>query len=261
MILSALLLLLAADPLVIPLLQPDAAVADQQKSVIGPNDTERRISNVSRPTLTAHLAADVAGQPNGTAVIIAPGGGFRHLAIDKEGHDVAKWLNTLGVSAFVLKYRAGSDPDRAVVLERSMADYAAALTVVRARAVEWKLNPQRIVLMGFSAGGAIALKAATGPANLRPNFVAPIYAGGAGELVVPTDAPPAFFAAAHDDALTPGNTIVAYLAWNKAKRPATLHIFQRGGHGFGIRKIKSPSDAWPDRFREWLVEMGLAGSM
>lgn len=257
MILSALLLILAADPLVIPLLRLDPAAApDQEKSVIGPNDTERRISNVSRPTLTAHLAA----QPNGTAIIIAPGGGFRHLAIDKEGHDVAKWLNTLGVSAFVLKYRAGSDPDRAVVLERSMQDYAAALAIVRARATEWKLNPQRIVLMGFSAGGAIALKAATGPTDLRPNFVAPIYAGGAGELTVPDDAPPAFFAAAHDDTLTPGNTVVAYLAWNKAKRPATLHVFQRGGHGFGIRKIKSPSDAWPDRFREWLVEMGLAAS-
>ena len=82
------LLILAADPLVIPLHRPDPAAPDQEKSVIGPNDTERRISNVSRPTLTAHLAA----HPNGTAVIIAPGGGFRHLAIDKEGHDAAKWL-------------------------------------------------------------------------------------------------------------------------------------------------------------------------
>jgi acetyl esterase/lipase len=252
MLITALLLALAADPIVVPLLQ--STQPDQEKSVIGPNDSERRISNVTRPTLTAFLAP----QPNGTAVIIAPGGGFRHLAIDKEGNDVAKWLNAFGVSAFVLKYRAGSDPDREVVLQRSMADYAAALAVLRARAVEWKVNPQRLVLMGFSAGGAIALRAAVGPAELRPNFVAPIYAGGAGELTIPADAPPAFFAAANDDPLTQTGTIPAYLGWTKAKRPATVHIFENGGHGFGIRKIHRASDVWPDRFREWLVLQQLA---
>jgi dienelactone hydrolase len=134
-----------------------------------------------------------------------------------------------------------------------MEDYAAALKLVRSRAGEWKVNPQRIGLIGFSAGGAMAFKAATGPSELRPNFVAPIYGGGQGDLVVPTDAPSIFLAAAHDDPLTPNGTIAAYLAWSKAKRPATMHVFERGGHGFGIRKSGAPSDAWPDRFREWLI--------
>ena len=254
MILSLVLLALASDPIVVPLLRVDPAVPDQEKSVIGPNDTERRLSNVTRPTLTAHLAA----KPSGMAFIIAPGGGFRHLAIDKEGHDLAKWLNTLGVSAFVLKYRAGSDPDREVVMRRSMEDYSAALGVVRARAAEWQVDPARIGLVGFSAGGAIALRAATGPAELRPAMVAPIYAGLSLGLVVPPDAPPAFFAAAHDDPLTPENTVKAYLAWNQAKRPATLHVFARGGHGFGVRKTGNPTDAWLQLFRAWIEELNAA---
>ncbi len=253
MLATALLLLVAADPLVLPL-PADPGVPDQEKSVIGPNDTERRLSNVTHPTLTVHLAP----RPNGISLIIAPGGGFRHLAIDKEGHDVAKFLNTLGVTAFVLKYRAGSDPNRDVVMQRSMADYAAALKLVKSRASEWGLDPAKIGLMGFSAGGAIALQAATGPADLRPAFVAPIYAGGMNGITVPPDAPPAFFAAADDDPLTPNGTIPAYLGWNKVKRPATVHIFARGGHGFGIRKINQPSDLWPERFREWLLPASTA---
>ena len=256
MVLTALLLLVAADPLVIPLLR-DASGPDQEKSVRGPNDRELRISNVSRPTLTAHLAA----KPNGTAIIIAPGGGFRHLAIDKEGHDAARWLNTIGVSAFVLKYRAGSDPDRDVVMKRAMEDYALALAVVRQRATEWRIAPQKIGLMGFSAGGAIALQAATGPQEWRPAFVAPIYAGGFTGFTVPSDAPPAFFAAAQDDPLTQGNTVPAYLAWTAAKRPAAVHIFTRGGHGFGIRKVGAPSDVWPDRLHEWLASQNLTGGV
>jgi acetyl esterase/lipase/mannose-6-phosphate isomerase-like protein (cupin superfamily) len=253
MVLTALLLLFAADPLVLPLLPVDPALPDQEKSFIGPNDTEVRFTNISRPTLTVYLAA----KPNGTAILVAPGGGFRHLAIDKEGHDVAKWLNTLGISAFVIKYRAGADPDRAAVENRSQDDYAAALAIVRSRAGEWKIDPRKIGLIGFSAGAKIALRAATGPAETRPAFVAPIYAGGFAGMTVPNDAPPAFFAAAQDDPLTQGNTIPAYLAWTAVKRPATVHIFPKGGHGFGIRKVGNPSDVWPDRFHEWLAFMKL----
>lgn len=253
MVLTALLLFAAADPLVLPLLR-DPAGAEEEKRVIGPNDTEVRLSNISRPTLTAFLAE----KPNGTGAIIAPGGGFRHLAIDKEGNDVAKWLNTFGVSAFVLKYRAGSDPDREAVVKRSMEDYAAALALVKSRAAEWKVNPQKIGLVGFSAGGLIALKAATGAAELRPSFVAPIYCGGFAGTTVPADAPPAFFAAAQDDPLTQGNTVPAYLAWTTVKRPAAMYVFPKGGHGFGIRKVGNPSDVWPDRFREWLAFNGYA---
>src|SRR5260221_1538144 len=146
--------------------------ADNGTSAIGPKDSERRVKNVTNPTLTPY----VPERGNGTAMIVVPGGGFQHLAIDKEGHDVAKWLNQLGVAAFVLKYSAGSDPDRAVVIERSMADANQAMRMVKARAAEWKVDPAKIGVIGFSAGGYIAAEMAMhSEADLRPAFVAPIY--------------------------------------------------------------------------------------
>lgn len=242
----------AAEPAVIAL-WPDPGVPDMEKSVIGPNDTERRLSVVSRPTLTVYPATN----PTGTAVIVAPGGGFRHLAIDKEGHDAAKWLTTLGITAFVLKYRAGSDPDSKVVRERSIQDTRQAMKIVRSRAMEWKVKPDRIGFLGFSAGGMLAAEIGMNyDPETKPAFVAPIYSGPMTGFSVPADAPPAFFAAAHDDALTLNGTIPLYVGWAKAKRPAVLHIFAKGGHGFGIRKTGAPADAWTDRLAEWLKLQG-----
>ena len=159
-------LLLAA--LVIPI-WPDKP--DLAESFVGPNDTERRIRNVTNPTLTVYLAPS----PSGAAILIAPGGGFRHLAIDKEGHDVAKFLNSLGVSAFVLQYSAGANPDRAIVIKQSLADARQALSILHARAAEFKIDPAKTAILGFSAGGYLAADLAL-RGTPRPAFAIPIYA-------------------------------------------------------------------------------------
>lgn len=246
MLIFAVTLCFAAEPIRIDL-WPDRA--DRAETFTGPNDTERRIRNITRPVMTAYLAE----RPNGTGILIAPGGGFRHLAIDKEGHDVARWLNTLGISAFVLEYSAGADPDRAIVVKQSLADARQAMAILRTRAEWLRIEPARLGIMGFSAGGYLAadLGLRYTPES-RPAFVAPIYPAAPPELNVPADAPPAFFAGAHDDGLTAGHMIPLYLAWAKAKRPAALHVFPTGGHGFGFRKTGVGADGWPDRFAEWL---------
>ncbi len=240
-------LLLAA--LVIPLWsdKPDLA-----ETFIGPHDTERRVRNVTNPTLTAYLAP----QPSGAAILIAPGGGFRHLAIDKEGHDVAKSLNTLGVSAFVLQYSAGSNPDRAVVVKQSLADARQALSILHARAAEFKIDPAETGVLGFSAGGYLAADLAL-RGTPRPAFSIPIYAAAPPDLTVPPNAPPILLIAAHDDPRTIIGTIPLYQAWAAAKRPATLHIYQTGKHGFGFRKTGVAADSWPDRLAEWLRQQSL----
>ncbi len=240
-------LLLAA--LVIPLWpnKPDLA-----ESFVGPNDTERRVRNVTNPTITAYLAP----QPSGAAILIAPGGGFRHLAIDKEGHDVAKFLNTLGVSAFVLQYSAGSNPDRDVVIQQSLADARQALSILHARAAEFKIDPAKTGVLGFSAGGYLAADLAL-RGTPRPAFSIPIYPAAPPDLTVPSNAPPILLIAAHDDPLTITGSIPLYQAWAAAKRPATLHIFQTGKHGFGFRKTGVAADSWPDRLAEWLRQQSL----
>ncbi len=240
-------LLLAA--LVIPI-WPDKP--DLAESFVGPNDTERRIRNVTNPTLTVYLAPS----PSGAAILIAPGGGFRHLAIDKEGHDVAKFLNSLGVSAFVLQYSAGANPDRAVVVKQSLADARQALSILHARAAEFKIDPAKTGILGFSAGGYLAADLAL-RGTPRPAFSIPIYAAAPPDLTVPLNAPPILLIAAHDDPLTITGTIPLYQAWVAAKRPATLHIFQTGKHGFGFRKTGVAADSWPDRLAEWLRQESL----
>ncbi len=233
-------------------------------------DNIRRVRNVTRPTLTAYIPP--AASANGTAVVVCPGGGFRFLAIDYEGHDVARWLNTLGVAAFVLQYRLAQtgDPgekDAAIVAERRkavipmvVADGQQAIRVVRARAAEWHIAPNRIGIMGFSAGGYVAAAVALqhDPAS-RPDFVAPIYGAMPEEFSVPKDAAPLFLAHADDDKTVPvvKTSVRLYLAWKEARVPAELHIYLRGGHGFGMRKKGLPVDTWIDRFRDWLGNQGL----
>ncbi|HWC76412.1 MAG TPA: alpha/beta hydrolase [Blastocatellia bacterium] len=236
------------------------------------------VTNVSQPSLTAYLADKSIA--TGTAVIIAPGGGFHALSINSEGIDVAKWLNAKGVSAFVLKYRlvpTGEDgtkelmakitnrekmqADTAAVVPLSVADGFAAVAYVRKHAAEFGINPQRIGLMGFSAGGTVTASVAYGySADNRPDFLAPIYAfmGAVKEAPVPKDAPPMFIAAASDDQLgLAPDSVRLYNAWLGARKPVELHMYSKGGHGFGMRKQNLPSDAWIDRFGEWLGTLGL----
>ena len=262
------------NPTVIPL-WPGAAPGSekwdwQETDVVGPNDTIRRVGNVTRPTLTVYLPPkDIA---TGTAMVICPGGGFVILAVDHEGHEVARKLNELGVAAIVLKYRvrrsgddAGKDP--ASIKERTKeviplatADGQQAIRVVRAHAAEWGIAADRVGIMGFSAGGYVtAAVALHHDASSRPNFAAPIYPGVPEDVTVPADAPPLFLAHADDDKTVPPLThsVRLYTAWKQAQVPAELHIYSRGGHGFGMRPQKLPVDGWFDRLRDWLDVQGL----
>jgi acetyl esterase/lipase len=251
----------------------------------------KMVRNVVRPTLTAYLPPH--DKATGTAVIVAPGGGFTFLSWDSEGVEVAKWLRDHGVAAFVLKYRlvdTGAteeeyqkkvqelfrsirarnearpgevvplppDPERDKVIAMAAADGRQAIRVVRKRAAEWGISPGRIGLLGFSAGGAVTMGAVMGhDAESRPNFAAPIYGGSTGGAAVPADAPPLFILVAHDDALVVGSSLKLYSDWRAAGKPAELHVYSKGGHGFGMRKQNLPIDTWIERFGDWLGVQGL----
>ena len=234
------------------------------------------VTNVSQPTLTAYFAPPEIA--NGTSVIICPGGGFHALSINSEGIDVAKWLNARGVTAFVLKYRlvpTGEDGvkelmekdrqkmslDSAAVIPLAVADGRAAVSYIRKHAAGLGVSPTRIGLMGFSAGGTVTASVALNyTAESRPDFIAPVYAymGAVKETSVPKDAPPLFVVAATDDQLgLAPDSINLYKMWAAAKKPSEIHIYSKGGHGFGMRKQNLPSDRWIERFGDWLETHGL----
>jgi len=235
--------------------------------------------DVSKPTLVPYLPA----KPNGTAVIIAPGGAFHALAVGHEGAEVAKWLNKKGVTAFVLKYRLGHDdpahPENnfmtllqtnnfkkldsinSTIVPLAMQDGLTAMKYVRKHAASYKINPKKIGFMGFSAGGTVAMSVVYNATDEnRPNFVAPIYAyeGAIIGSAVPTVKTPIFIAAATDDDLgLASHSVHIYQKWVDAKQPAELHMYERGKHGFGMRKQGLPTDKWIERFGDWLRMQGL----
>jgi acetyl esterase/lipase len=235
------------------------------------------VTNVTKPTLTVYKPAPEL--KNGTAIVICPGGGFMALSITSEGSDVAKYLAAKGVTAFVLKYRLAHTGEDATqefgplfadhqkfhdMLEKieplSVADGLAAVTYVRQHASEWGVSPDRVGIIGFSAGGSVTVGVAFHyTPEGRPAFVAPIYAGGPPKDVpVPADAPPMFIAAATDDSLgLAPQSIALYQKWTEAHKPAELHMYAKGGHGFGMHKQNIPTDEWIDRFADWLNMQGL----
>ena len=223
--------------------------------------------NIVRPVLLYYPAerANAAG----TAVIIAPGGGFRGLMMSYEGVDVAKRLNRMGVDAFVLKYRtiyidasgrpsasgrgpATTGPQAGQnVRALAEADGQQAVRLVRRRASEFAVSPKRIGMIGYSAGGAVLLAAVYGPADGRPDFAMPIYAAGASATPPPDSAPPLFIAVAADDqAVGYQGSIDLFGAWRKAGVPVELHVFQTGRHGFAQKG--GGADHYLDRVEEWL---------
>ena len=235
------------------------------------------VSNVTKPTLIVYKP--VPGTGNGTAVVICPGGGFMALSINSEGIDVAKWLAARGVTGFVLKYRlarTGEDATQefmaafadkkkfeeilAKVVPHSVADGLAAVEYVRKHASEWGISADRVGIIGFSAGGTVAAAAGLHyTPEGRPAFVAPIYAAALSlkNDPVPADAPPMFLAAASDDQLgLAPDSVGLYDQWTGAHKSAELHMYSKGGHGFGMRKQGFPSDEWIDRFAEWLETQG-----
>lgn len=235
----------------------------------------RVIRNVTQPTLTAYLPEPA--KATGAAAIVCPGGAFHLLAIDHEGIEVAQWLAARGVAAFVLKYRllptdenfeaslANIFADRSRTIERlrpirpfALADGCQAIRLVRQRAGEWQLDPQRIGMIGFSAGGRLLATVLQEYDNeSRPNFAGFIYGGLWEEFAAPVDAPPLFSAAADDDAWSAPYCVRLYQIWKSGGHPAELHIYARGGHGFGLRKQGLPTDSWIERFGEWLQVQGI----
>jgi acetyl esterase/lipase len=236
------------------------------------------VSNVTHPTLT--LFKPDPALANGTSAVICPGGGFMALSIASEGTDVAKWLAARGVTAFVLKYRIAHTGEDATqefqdsfrdpkkfgeiigkIVPLSIGDGLAAMAYVRKHAADWGLTADRVGIIGFSAGGTVTSGVGFHyTTESRPAFAAPIYAAAAamqGEAV-PTDAPPIFLAAASDDQLhLAPDSVQLYNQWTGAHKSAELHMYAKGGHGFGMRKQGSPSDHWIERFGEWLDSQGL----
>jgi acetyl esterase/lipase len=233
---------------------------------------ERRARNVTVPVLIPVLPP--AGKANGTAVIILPGGAFRRLAMDKEGLAVANLLAQQGVSAYVLKYRLVETPasraDMVLDMRKAMASGKAigtfplaiddghrAMQIVRENAGRWGLRPDRIGMIGFSAGAMTTLEVVLGPDPAsRPDFAGIIY-GPMGERPVPGDAPPLFVALAADDPLFAHGDFGLVSAWQKSGRPVELHFFGKGGHGFGMARQGFTSDLWSEQFLAWMRMRGL----
>lgn len=228
-----------------------------------------RLTNVTTPQLAIYKPDPAIDTK--TTIIIAPGGGHWILAYDLEGTEVAEWFNSIGVTAIVLKYRVPGqawNPDRRWLA--AAQDGQRAVSLVRSRAKELGIDPGKIGIMGFSAGGAPVKYTALikerlydtvdkhDAVSFRPDFAAPIYAGGLPEGVTPTnDCPPFFMVIAHDDKDRSIRTAELYIALKKAGVSAELHIYESGGHGYGLRPTKQPVTRWPERMKEWMQHLGL----
>lgn len=235
------------------------------------------VTNVSVPTMQVFRPES----PNGTSVIVAPGGGLYALSILSEGNHVAEWLNKKGITAFVLKYRlvpTGEDGVKEItdlgntdpmeigrrvqpVLPLSIADGLAAIAHVRKNAKKYAIDPDKIGFIGFSAGGAVTMGVGYNytEAN-RPDFLVPVYPW---TTVLPpkdppSDAPPMLIVCATDDPLgLASGSIDLYSKWFSAKKPVGLHMYAKGGHGFGMKEQGLPSDHWIQRFYDWSVAEGI----
>jgi acetyl esterase/lipase len=241
--------------------------------------TIQLLTNVSKPTLTVFRPAK--DKDTGAAVLICPGGGYHILAWDLEGEEVATWLNSIGVTGIILKYRVprrpGQDKDKPPI--GPLQDAQRALSLVRSKASEWQIDRKRIGILGFSAGGHLAASASTNfdkrayeatdeidKVSCRPDFTVLIYPAYlltkddkelAPDIRVRKECPPMFFAHANDDPIKPDNSARMYLALKHAGVPAELHIYSTGGHGFGLRPTEKPCSTWPQRCGEWMRVQGL----
>ncbi|MFO0929970.1 MAG: alpha/beta hydrolase [Gemmataceae bacterium] len=230
-----------------------------------------RLGNVSEPTITVYKPTKA--KDTGAAVVVCPGGAYHILALDLEGTEVCAWLNSLGITGVLLKYRVPRPKQGAHYLPALM-DAQRAVRLTRSRAKEWGINPNRIGILGFSAGGHLATMTATSfdrPAyeaidqhdevSPRPDFAILVYPaylqnakkdGLADEVKVTKQTPPAFIAHAGDDPIPVEGSAYLYLALKKVGVPADLHIFESGGHGYGLRPTDKPVTHWPKQAEAWL---------
>ena len=238
-----------------------------------------RLGNVSVPTLTLY---EPKGQNTSAAVVVFPGGSYHILAIDLEGSEVCDWFNSIGVTCVLLKYRvpdSGPYPKSSAALQ----DAQRALGIVRAHAAEWRIDPHRIGVLGFSAGAHLAAAVSThfdkrlydsvdeaDQLSCRPDFAAIIYPGYLAmaeqdfapnsEIHVTDQTPPSFIVQAEDDTVHVENSTVYFMALKNAKVPAELHIYTQGGHGYGLRRTELPITAWPKLAETWLHTIHVLGA-
>ncbi len=234
-------------------------------------DGEHVVSNVHNPSITPYLPSKE--RSTGAGVIVAPGGGHRELWVDHEGHNLARWLSSRGIAAFVLKYRLAREANSTYkVDEDALADTQRAIRLVRSRAKEWGLFPSRIGVLGFSAGGELAALAsmrfdggnknaadAIERENSRPDFQALIYPGSSGRIMPTKESPPVFLVCGYKDRPDISRGLAeVYLKFKEVEVPAELHVYATASHGFGVReKNRGAVGNWPARFEEWLAELGL----
>jgi acetyl esterase/lipase len=252
-------------------------------------------ADADKPTLFPYVVP--AGRGTGTAVVVCPGGGYQNLSMEKEGSDIARWLNSLGVSAFVLRYRLGPKYHHPIEL----GDAQRAIRTLRAKAADYRLSPDRIGIMGFSAGGHLASSAGThfdagdsaaadpiDRLSSRPDFLILCYPvisflnythqgsklnllGGnpdpklvesmSSEMAVTAQTPPTFlFHTNADTGVPPENSVLFYMALRKAGVPAELHIYERGPHGVGLAPTDEALSNWPQRLATWMRVRGLLNS-
>jgi acetyl esterase/lipase len=242
-------------------------------------DSTRMITNVTRPTLTVFRPAK--DKDTGTAILICPGGGYWNLYWELEGEEVAAWLNSLGVTGIILKYRVPRRPDEPErePARRPLQDAQRAVSLVRSKAREWGLAPDRIGMVGFSAGGHLAVATATSfekrtyepvdevdKVSCRPDFAIPVYSGYlkakdkdelAPGLSVPKGTPPMFLVHGGADLISdPENSVVLYRALKRAGVPAELHLYANAAHDFGVRKSDHPCSTWTQSCAAWLSHHG-----
>jgi acetyl esterase/lipase len=253
----------AADPQVV-YLWPEGAPGSEGKTApesirVAQPGGDHVVASVHKPSLTLYLSAKE--KATGAGVIIMPGGGHNSLWMDHEGYNEARWLSEHGVAGFVLKYRLAREKDSTYTIEgHALADAQKAFAVVRAHAAEWGVDPARVGVMGFSAGGEVAALAASRweTADARPAFQALIYPAIPKDMKLSKDTPPAFLACGEDDRQNISQGLPElYVAMKNAGASAELHVFTKVGHGFGMRDtLKGPVAGWPMRFYEW---MGMRG--
>ncbi len=284
----------AEDPRVLPL-WPGAVPGDYgavgpervRAPAEAPTKDAKWITAVSKPTVT--ILAPAKEKNTGTAILICPGGGYWNLAWDLEGEEVAAWLNRAGVTAAVLKYRVprrSSQPER-LPAPGPLLDAQRAVSLLRTRATEWGIDPNRIGILGFSAGGHLAVATAThfdqrgyepideiDKISCRPDFAVAVYPGYfieqqpagveinkdtlAPYMRIPIQTPPIFLVHASDDPVAGvENSLVMYRALKRANVPTELHVYAQGGHGFGVRQNNLPCSTWTDRCVTWLQTQGM----
>jgi acetyl esterase/lipase len=240
----------------------------------------RLITDVTKPTITIYRPA--ADNETGTAMLICPGGGYWDLYWQLEGEEVAAWLNSIGVTGIILKYRVPRRPDepKGEPARRPLQDAQRAVSLVRSEARQWGINPERIGIVGFSAGGHLAIATATSfdkrtydpiddvdKVSCRPDFAIPVYSGYlkskdkeelAPGLRIPTGTPPVFLVHGGDDIISPPeNSVLMYLALKRAGVSAELHIYARTAHDFGVRANDHPYSEWTARCADWLRDLAL----